>query len=68
MKKTIILAAALLLTAGVTRLSAEEEEDYYYGFITSCGEEDFVTCDSEMSDEECLDWLDWFEFIYCEEY
>ena len=67
MKKTIILAALLLLTAGVTRLSAEEE-DYYYGFITSCGEEDFVICDSEMDDDECVEWLDWFEYIYCGEY
>lgn len=66
MKKTITLAAAaLFLTVGAMKLSAKVE-DHYYGFITSCGVEDFVISEHVMDDDECLEWLDWFEFIYCE--
>lgn len=66
MKRTIaFLATAILFLTSTVSLKAEEE-DYYYGFITSCGVEDLVISEDEMSDDEALEWLDWFEEIYCD--
>ncbi|SKC42379.1 hypothetical protein SAMN06298214_0543 [Bacteroidales bacterium WCE2004] len=64
-KVSALVSAAILLLAGSSKLNAQVEE-YYYGFITSCGTVEYVDTCYEMSDEECLEWFDLFEYLDCE--
>lgn len=67
MKKVFALAAlAAMLLVGASKLNAQIDEEYYYGFITSCGTEAYMDMPYEMSDEECLFWMDFYEWIDCE--
>lgn len=67
MKKTIaFLAAAILFLGSAATLKSAEQKDYIYGFITSCGVVDYVISEEIMCDDEALEWLDWFEEIYCD--
>ena len=66
MKKIIALAAAaVLLLAGASKLNAQDDV-YYYGFITTCGEVEYMDMPYEMSDDECVFWMDFYEWIDCE--
>ena len=71
MKKAItIVAAALFFIAGAMNLNAKnklnEEDEFYYGWITSCGIDVVFSFPFELDDEACVDFLDFFEDIFCD--
>lgn len=53
---TLVLAISLPSTA---RKKAFEEE-HYYCFITDCGTQRLLVFERPLTDEECLDWFDFF--------
>lgn len=57
---TLFIVTALILCASFKVLAM-----HHYGFILSCGREIYISQDTMMSDEECLDTWDALDAALC---
>ena len=65
MKKLLLFTSITVAMLASSLLANASTDDFHYGFILSCGKTVYRSFDHNLSDEEILQWADFFESTMC---